>query len=138
MGNRHTRKAGGYVKELCHTLTWAMGWQVRQEAGVTLFNFTMDPAPTVEEYVDAICRVAGVRRFVPGIPYPLLLGASYPIEALSAPWGVEQPISPVRIRKLVRSNNIVPGFLRKAGYQYQYTLDRALADWQQERPEDWR
>lgn len=138
MGNRQTRKAGGYVKELCHALTWVMDWQEKNRSDTTLFNFTMDPAPTVEEYVEAICRVAGVQRFVPNVPYPLLLGASYPIEAFSRPLGIHQPISPVRIRKLVRSNNIVPDFLRKAGYPYQYRLDQALADWRQERPEEWR
>jgi hypothetical protein len=112
----------------------------RQEAqgeGMVLFNFTMDPAPAVEEYVRAVCRVAGVQRFIPSVPYPLLLGASYFIEAFSHPLGIKQPVNPVRIRKLVRSNNIVPGFLRKAGYQYQYTLDHALEDWRRERLEDW-
>jgi nucleoside-diphosphate-sugar epimerase len=138
MGNRQTRKAGGYVKELCHALTWVMEWQEKNGVATTLFNFTMDPVPTVEEYVEAICRVAGVQRFVPSMSYPLLLGASYPIAAISRPLGLHQPVNPVRIRKLVRSNNIVPDFLRKAKYPYQYTLDQALADWRQERPEEWR
>ena len=138
MGNRQTRKAGGYVKELCHALTWVVDRQAAQGDGTVLFNFTMDPAPTVEEYVQTVCRVAGVRRFVPALPYSLLLGASYPIEALSRPLGIQQPISPVRIRKLVHSNNIVPAYLRKAGYPYRYTLAHALTDWCKERPEDWR
>jgi len=138
MGNRQTRKAGGYVKELCHTLTWVMERQAAQDIGTVLFNFTMDPAPTVEEYVQTVCQVAGVRRFVPALPYAFFLGASYPIEALSFPFGIQQPISPVRIRKLVHSNNIVPTYLRKAGYQYRYTLTHALTDWYRERPEDWR
>jgi len=138
MGNRRTRKAGGYVKELCHAMTWVIDRQAARGEGTVLFNFTMDPAPTVEEYVQTVCRVAGVRRFVPALPYRLLLGTSYPIEALSLPLGIQQPISPVRIRKLVRSNNIVPAYLRSAGYQYRYTLDHALTDWYRERPEDWR
>jgi nucleoside-diphosphate-sugar epimerase len=137
MGNRCTRKAGGYVKELCHVLTWLMERQAANEVGTVLCNFTMDPAPTVEEYVHTICRVAGVRRFIPSVPYPLLLGASYPIEALSFPLRIQQPVSPVRIKKLVRSNNIIPGLLREAGYRYRYTLESALADWRQERPQDW-
>jgi nucleoside-diphosphate-sugar epimerase len=137
MGNRQTRKAGGYVKELCHALLWMMERQEERGEGMTLFNFTMDPAPTVEEYVQTVCRVAGVRRFVAGVPHLLLLGASYAIEAVSRPLGIHQPISPVRIRKLVRSNNIVPGFLRAAGYQYQYTLEQALTDWRRERLQDW-
>jgi len=138
MGNRQTRKAGGYVKELCHALTWMMERQLEHDKNVALFNFTMDPAPTVEEYVETVCKVAGVRRVIPAVPYPLLLGASYPIEALSRPLGLQQPVSPVRIRKLVHSNNIVPNILREAGYEYRYTLESAFTDWRQERPEDWR
>lgn len=137
MGNRGTRKAGGYVKELCHALIWVMNWQAANSKETALFNFSMDPAPTVEEYVNTICKVAGVQRFVPSIPYPLLLGASYPIEALCRPLGIHQPISPVRIRKLVRSNNIMPKFLREHGYQYRYTLEQALTDWRSENPEEW-
>ncbi len=138
MGNRLTRKAGGYVKELCEVLTWLMERQAANGDGTVLCNFTMDPAPTVEEYVHTICRVAGVRRLIPSVPYPLLLAASYPIEALSFPLRIQQPVSPVRIKKLVHSNNIVPGLLRQAGYQYRYTLESALMDWRRERPEDWR
>ncbi|MGE0682890.1 MAG: NAD-dependent epimerase/dehydratase family protein [Candidatus Binatia bacterium] len=138
MGNRYTRKAGGYVKELCHALTWVMERQHKYEGAIALFNFTMNPAPTVEEYVATICKVAGVRRFIPALPYRLLLGVSYPIEALSRPLGIQQPISPVRIHKLVHSNNIEPRVLREEGYTYHYTLESALADWREERPEDWR
>ncbi|MGI0025613.1 MAG: hypothetical protein ACREA4_10785, partial [Nitrososphaera sp.] len=67
----------------------------------------------------------------------LLLAASYAVEAVGRPLGINQPISPIRIRKLVRSNNIVPSLLCQAGYQYQYTLDQALEDWQHDNPEDW-
>ncbi len=138
MGNKQTRKAGGYVKELCHAIFWVMEKQREQKNGVRLFNFTMNPAPTVQEYVETTCKVAGVQRFVPAVPYPCLLGASYLIEALSRPLGIHQPINPVRIRKVVRSNNIIPGYLRDAGYLYCYTLEEALTDWYKERPEDWR
>ena len=58
MGNRQTRKAGGYVKELCHALTWALAQLETQGINVALLNFSMDPTPNVEEYVQAICRVA--------------------------------------------------------------------------------
>jgi nucleoside-diphosphate-sugar epimerase len=137
MGNRETRKAGGYVKELCHALVWVLGWQKAQDQGVVLFNFTMDPAPTIEEYVDTVCKVAKVKRFFFNIPYPLLLGISYSLDAFFRPLGFQHPISPVRIHKLVRSNNITPSFLRSINYKYHYTLDQAFADWQQEKVQDW-
>lgn len=138
MGNRGTRKAGGYVKELCHVLWWALEQLEAHESGQALVNFTMDPPPSVSEYVAAICRVAGVQRRIPRVPYPALLAAAYGIEALARPLGLRQPVSPVRVRKLVRSNYIEPAVLRTGGYPWQYTLEEALADWRRERPEDWR
>jgi GlcNAc-P-P-Und epimerase len=136
-GNQNTRKAGGYVKELCSAILWVLEWQQRQQQQVVLFNFSAEPTPTLEEYVNAVCQVAQIQRSPLKVPYPLLLGASYPIAQLAKLLGLKQPIDPVRIRKLVRSNNIVPDFLRTAGYPYQYTLEKALEDWKQEKPEDW-
>ena len=137
MGNRQTRKAGGYVKELGNTMFWALD-KIPAQGGKFLYNFTMSKAPTVEEYVDTTCRVAGVKRFVPSVPHTFLLAVSYVIDAIARPFGIKQPISPVRIRKLVRSTNIEPGVLRKEGYQYKYTLETAMQDWRRDRPDEWR
>lgn len=137
MGNRNTRKAGGYVKELAHTMLWALA-RLPTQGGTILYNFTMPQPPTVEEYVDTVCKVAGVSRWVPSVPYTLLLAMAYCIEAIARPLGIKQPISPVRIRKLVKSNNIEPGVLLREGYQYQYTLESAMADWRKDRPDEWQ
>jgi nucleoside-diphosphate-sugar epimerase len=137
-GNRGVRKAGGYVKELCNALTWGLQRLEETPQGVSLFNFSMDPPPSVAEYVEAICRVAGVRRRVPTLPYGLLLAAAYALEALARPVGLRQPVSPVRVRKLVRSTEIEPRALRSAGYPWVFTLEQALADWQADWPHDWR
>jgi len=137
MGNRNTRKAGGYVKELANTMLWALA-RIPEQGGTQLYNFTMEQPPTVEEYVNTVCKVAGVSRWVPSVPYGLLLAISYGIEAIARPLGIKQPVSPVRIRKLVKSNNIEPGVLRREGYQYQYTLETAMADWRRDRADEWR
>lgn len=137
-GNKNTRKAGGYVKELCNSITWMIDWQEKNNAKETLFNFTMDPAPTMEEYAKAICKTANVKRFIPSVPHPVLLTGSYAIQGLSKVVGIKQPINPTRIRKLLRSNNIIPSVLKEKGYTYKYTLEEALQDWLKERPEDWK
>lgn len=137
MGNRQTRKAGGYVKELVNTMFWALD-KIPAQGGKFLYNFTMSKAPTVEEYVDTTCRVAGVKRVVPSVPHALLLAVSYVIDAIARPLAIKQPISPVRIRKLVRSTNIEPSVLRQEGYQYKYTLETAMQDWRNDRPDEWR
>lgn len=137
MGNRATRKAGGYVKELVITMLWALE-RVPAEGGHMLYNFTMQKPPSIEEYVATVCDVALVKRTVPSIPYPLLLALSYGIEAVTRPLGIKQPVSPVRIRKLVRSNNIEPGLLLREQYPYHYTLQSAMSDWRHDRPDEWR
>lgn len=136
-GNQKTRKAGVYVKELCN----AMGWVLKDEKSVTnrvtLFNMSMNPGPSIEEYVKAICHVANFKVWVPGVPVKLLLIASYVIDFFLKPLGISHPFSPVRIKKLTRSNNILPSYLVKNGYEYIYTLEEALADWKQDCPEEW-
>lgn len=138
MGNRDTRKAGTYVKELCSALWWMLERQKAQGEHFSLFNMTMNPGPSIQEYVDTVCEVAGVKRRVPGIPFSLLLCAAHGIDFVARPMGIRHPFSPVRIRKLVRSNNIHPGRLVELGYPYQYDLKSAFSDWKSVAPEEWR
>lgn len=137
MGNQNTRKAGTYVKELCNAMLWVLERQSQTGERVSLFNMSMNPGPSIKEYVDTVCKVAGVSRRIPGIPYPLLLTAAYGIDLVARPLGIKHPFSPVRIRKLVRSNNILPAWLVENGYPYQYKLESAFADWKKECPEEW-
>ena len=70
------------------------------------------------------------------VPRALLLGASYPVDAVARLLGIQQPISPVRVRKLYRSTNVDPKRLRELGYVYHYSLEQAFEDWKRDRPED--
>lgn len=85
----------------------------------------------------AVCKVASIKPFVPNMPYFLLLSAAYSIDLVARPLGIKHPFSPVRIRKLVRSNNILPNFLVGNGYPYLYTLETAMADWKKDCPQEW-
>lgn len=138
MGNKNTRKAGVYVKELCHAMWWVLNRQSTSGEHVSLFNMSMNPGPSIEEYVNAVCKMAGVQRFIPSVPYGLLLTVAYLIDSIARPLGIKHPFSPVRIRKLVRSNNILPNYLVENGYEYRYTLETALADWRESCPEEWK
>ncbi|WP_434030851.1 NAD-dependent epimerase/dehydratase family protein [[Pseudomonas] boreopolis] len=137
MANRNTRKAGIYVKELCNAIWWVHQLQLQQGKGVLLFNGSMNPGPSISEYVAVVCKVAGIKRFVPNMPYFLLLSVAYCIDLIARPLGIEHPFSPVRIRKLVRSNNILPSFLVNSGYQHLYTLEAAMQDWKKDCPREW-
>ncbi len=138
MSNQNTRKAGVYVKELCHAMWWVLQRQSTSGEHVSLFNMSMNPGPSIQDYVNTVCSVAEVHRFVPGVPYRLLLIIAYLIDAVARPLGIKHPFSPVRIRKLVRSNNILPNYLVENGYEYRYTLDEAFADWCASYPEEWK
>lgn len=138
MGNKSTRKAGVYVKELCNAIWWVLQEQKKSGQSVSLFNMSMNPGPSIGEYVDAVCKTKGIKQFVPTVPYKLLIGIAYLIDALTKPFGIRHPFSPVRIRKLVRSNNIIPTYLVEQGYQFKYSLDSAFADWNKSCPEEWQ
>lgn len=136
MGNRKTRKAAGYVKELCHVMDFGLRVLNEDKKSSLVLNFSLDPVPTVEGFVNAIQRAANLRRTVLSVPRAMLVGGSYPIAAAANLIGLSQPINPVRIRKLFRSTNIEPWMLKQLGYQYRYTLESAFADWKADAPED--
>ena len=135
MGNKNTRKAGTYVKELCNAMWWALSEKANQSP--VLFNMSMNPGPTIEEYVNTLCEVAEIKRFVPNVPFSIMYAASLVIEPITKLAGIVQPINPVRMRKLVKSNNIIPQYLADNSYQYLYTFKQALADWRQDNKKDW-
>jgi nucleoside-diphosphate-sugar epimerase len=138
MGNKHTNKAGTYVKELCNAVWWVLNERSEEEGGVSLFNMSLNPGPTIEEYVNTICEVASVKRTVPSVPYFLLYAASLIVAPIAKLLGISQPIDPVRIKKLRKSNNVTPKYLADVGYEYRYTFKEAMADWREAQPNDWR
>lgn len=135
-GNKSTRKAGIYVKELVEAIFWTCSLQ--RQPGVVLFNGAMNPGPSVEEYVASASEVLGTKNRVFSIPYGVLIAIAHFIETVLKPFGVKHPFSPVRIRKLVRSNNVQPLFLSENGYVFKYSLTTAMVDWKNSSPEDWK
>jgi len=125
----------GIRRELVQTMLWATQ---RQQAGVLLYNFSQYPIPTVQEYAETIQKVAGIRRRVFQAPYALLYPMSWAMDSCARLFGLNQPVNPTRLRKLIRSNNIVPAVLQSEQYQNRFDLESALRDWKSERPEDWR
>jgi GlcNAc-P-P-Und epimerase len=136
MGNRETRKAGGYIKELCNVFLFGIEHQNNTGEGVTLLNFSMHPTLALHEYVDAIRKVCEIQRIPVSISRKLLLGLSYPIAGVAGFFGIRQPISPTRVRKLYRSTNVEARRLQELGYHYRYTAEEAFADWRKDKPED--
>lgn len=138
MGNKTTRKAGGYVKELCRVAQFGLEHQDRSGEAVALLNFGFDPTPTIESFVTAIRKVAGISRSPLSLPRLLLLSVSYPIDMIARTFGIRQPINPVRVRKLFRSTWVEPRGLREAGYLWKYGIEDAFRDWKLDSPEDFQ
>ncbi len=136
MGNRKTVKAAGYVKELCLVIMFGLKTLGSADTPELLINFTMDPPPTVEQMVEAILKAIGIRRAPLSLPPSLLLGLTLPLAGVERIFGIRLPINRVRVRKLVRSNNVWPEELRCLGYEYRYTLESAFRDWKTDLPED--
>lgn len=138
MGNKDTRKAGIYVKELVNQILWVHEKQVKNKLSkITLFNATMWPNPSISDYVNTVKKVSGIKRFVPSAPYLFLMCIGFVLEFLFKITGKQNPFSPVRLRKLVRPNLVKPSFLLKNKYKPLYTLKSALEDWKMEDPEIW-
>ena len=135
--NRDTRKAGIYVKELCRAMMWVLNSEKAKSDGVSLFNMSMNPGPSIEEYVNSIARIARMKIWIPNVPSRLLFIIAHSINFIAKPLGIKHPFSPVRIKKLIRSNNILPSYLVENGYDFKYTLDEAFADWKKDCPEEW-
>jgi len=136
MGNKKTRKAGVYVKELCHAMWWVLS--VKANDKPVLFNMTMNPGPTIEEYVKAVCQVKSITRFIPSAPLSLLYPAAFIFDGIARLLNIKQPISPVRIKKLSKSNNILPTYLVSNEYEYKYSLVTAFEDWKKDKPAEWK
>lgn len=137
MANRETRKAGIYVKELCIAMMWVLNSEKVKADGFSMCNMSMNPGPSIEEYVNSIARISKIKVWIPNVPSVLLFVIAYLIDFIAKPLGIKHPFSPVRIRKLIRSNNILPTYLEENGYKYRYTLDEAFADWKKDCPEEW-
>ncbi|HEY5057006.1 MAG TPA: NAD(P)-dependent oxidoreductase [Acidobacteriaceae bacterium] len=136
LGNRNTVKAAGYVKELCAVAMFGLDVLRKGDEPNLLLNFTMDPPPTVEQMVNAIVKTMGKERNPLSVPSWVMLALSYPMSVAESATGIKLPINRVRVRKLIRSNNIWAEGLRALGYQYRYTLESAFEDWKRDCPED--
>ena len=137
IGNKGTRKAGVYVKELCHAMWWELARQNKCGENFSLFNMTMNPGPSVKDYVEAISKALNIKRSPLSVPYYLLLSLSYLIDFLAKALRIKHPFSPVRVKKLTLSNNVLPTNLIGRGYVYFYTLESALADGRNNCPDEW-
>lgn len=121
-GRKDTVKACIYVKELVRFMLYRLE---HHEEGVELYNCTFEPAYTIEQIVETMKKVTGMKRSVPLIPAWVLMSAASVIGCLGAPMG----ICPARVKKLMVSTNICGKKLAASGYIFHYTFEEAISDW---------
>ena len=115
---------------------FALEHQEKTGEPVLLWNVSIDPPPTLEDFVTAICTATNYRHPRLSVPRNLLVAASYPVAGIAQLFGIHTSVNPVRMRKLSQSTFIEPLRLREAGYRFNYTLEQAMLDWKQDAPED--
>ena len=138
MGNHNTRKAGIYIKELTNFVVWLYEDQsIMKNKNFILANATMNPGPSVSEYVESIKKILKKEIFILSVPFGVLLTLSKILDLFLSVFKINHPFSQVRIKKLVNSNNVISSYARENNYSFIYDLDSALEDWKKECPEEW-
>ena len=62
-------------------MSWVLNIN-KSKKNVVLFNMSMDPSPSIEEYVNAIAKVLNMKILIPSIHEKILLIAAYLISAI--------------------------------------------------------
>ena len=138
MGNKKTAKASIYVKELINQILWVNERQLNNKfKNFILFNATMWPNPTIQDYVKTVNKIAGISNLTLSLPFSLLFFLSQILDIFCKIIGINNLFSPVRLKKLIRSNLIKPSFLIQSKYPFKFSLESAFKDWKKEDGETW-
>lgn len=122
-GRKDTIKACIYVKDLVQ-----QSFQIfnSYQAGIRTYNFTYEPAPTIEEIVETMCGVIGVK------PPKLVINGNLlkSTAAILSPLGFKKMgVHPDRVQKLMLSTNISGKKVLEDNFRWQFSLKTALEDW---------
>ena len=75
-------------------MTWVLNSDKVWTERVSLFNMSMNPGPSIEEYVDSIARVSEIKVWIPQVPSFVLLAVAHMIDIVARPLGINH-LSPV-------------------------------------------
>lgn len=120
-GRRDTIKACIYVKDLVDAMFQIID---KAEKGINIYNFTYDPAPSINEICSVISQEGNLKPPKIKLPSFILLAISKLLYALTKKEGIH----PDRVKKLTISNNI-DGKKLKNEFELKYGLKRGISDW---------
>ena len=137
--NENTRKAGVYIDELLNMIRWVLSNQIKGKLDSrVIYNASYWPNPSIKDYAKTISKILKIKPPMLNLPFFLLSMISYGFELISKLLKLNNVISPVRIRKLTKSNLIKPSFLIRNKYKFKYTLHQAFSHWKNKNKEDWK
>lgn len=122
-GRKDTIKGCIYVKELVGFMLFMLE---NMRGGQELFNCTYEPAYSIEQIVESMKKVAGLKRINIKINGTFLLFVAAILGVLG---GGRFGIHPERVKKIMVSTNISGKKLAASGYPFRYSFEEALADW---------
>lgn len=128
-GRKDTIKACIYVKELVNFMMYKL---THHSLGTELYNCTYEPAFTIEQIVETMKQITGIKRHVIKVNGILLMGVARVIGSLG---GGKLGIHPARVRKLMISTNISGAKLAASDYKFKYTFENAIQDWYKDKNE---
>ena len=132
------KKGGIYIKELINILIFVNQNQLnKKDSNFALFNATLFPCPTLENYAKEISNIfnyTGSFFTIPKFMINILLFISLCFTRI---FKQNNSFSYYRLIKLFRSNNIVPKYLIKKNYVFTYNLNKSFNNWKKINPTDW-
>ena len=127
VGRKDTIKGSIYVKEVVEFLLFLM----TDKSERVIYNLAFPDPDTIRVISETICEVMGWRRYVPVLPFKLLLASSYLFEFLNY-LGLKNPVHHRRIEKLYYSTHLSSQAALNAGFNFKHDLHSAIEDWKKE------
>lgn len=134
-GNKDVRKAGIYIKELCHAIFWLHDKNHKNET--ILANLTYWPCPSLFDYISEMTKTKNTKIFNINVPYKFIYFLSVLASPLSKIFSKLNFFHPVRIQKLRRGNHIKPQTLIDYKYKWKYNFSSSFDDWLKSCKEEW-
>jgi len=126
VGKNTTIKGNVYVKEVINLINKILLNEI--SLNHIVYNFVFPDDSSIGRIVNIIKEVLNIKRFVPIMPYKILLFLSYFFSFVNS-IGIKNSIHPRRIQKLFFSTHISPQRIIEAGYVFKYSLYSAISNW---------
>ena len=128
-GSPGVYKSYAYIYGLLESIDFVM----RRDDRLIVYNYVESPTELLGELVRQTKAFVGSSAPVFRIPHAVLLPAAALAQLLM---GANSPLHPVRVKKAAMSTHILPGVLKKMGFEFRYPFLKSLEHWRLIAPQD--